>query len=92
MQEGVGEENMWEWKQIFECNEITLIQNISSYSDFLKKDLQFLEYFIILAAKKKSNIPVPFTILWLIGVLWSINLIHCPGYLLATQRKIPRLH
>lgn len=34
MQEGAGEENMQEWKKKFECSEIVLIQNMSSYSDF----------------------------------------------------------
>lgn len=34
MQEGKSEENMQEWKQIFEHNELVLIQNMSRYSDF----------------------------------------------------------
>ena len=34
MQEGKAEENMQEWKQVFESSEVVLIQNMSRYSDF----------------------------------------------------------
>lgn len=34
MQEGKAEENIQEWKQILECSEVVLSQNMLRYSDF----------------------------------------------------------
>lgn len=84
MQEG-EKENTQERKQIFEHSEIVLIQNMSSCSDFLKKDLQFAEYFNILCQKLQVCINVFCHFMALSDVLCSVNLIRCLGYLLYTK-------
>ena len=64
MQEGKAEENMQECKQILECSEVVLSQNMSRYSDF-QKDLQLAEYFTTFPAKNSRYASGSFIILWL---------------------------
>lgn len=48
-------------KKKFECSQILLIQNMSSYADF-QKDLPFAEYFITSSAQNSSYALVSFIV------------------------------